>query len=142
MRPLEGIGALRPAPRQSASRVRSGLSRARRKPRPGLARYAAPVAFLLGVTIAVLLIRSGLDGGASPQTTTSGPVTRTSTTRTSTTTKRGTTTGAARRFHIVQTGDTFGSIATKEGISVEELQALNPGVSSNSLQVGQKLRVK
>jgi LysM repeat protein len=69
-------------------------------------------------------------------------VTRTSTTRTSTTTKRGTTTGAARRFHIVQTGDTFGSIATKEGISVEELQALNPGVSSNSLQVGQKLRVK
>jgi LysM repeat protein len=42
----------------------------------------------------------------------------------------------------VQSGDTFGSVATKVQISVEELQALNPGVSSNSLQVGQRLRVK
>jgi LysM repeat protein len=42
----------------------------------------------------------------------------------------------------VQAGDTFGSIAAKVGLSVEELQALNPGVSSNTLQVGQKLRVK
>jgi len=42
----------------------------------------------------------------------------------------------------VESGDTFGSIAAKEGITVSELQALNPGVSSNALQVGQKLRVK
>jgi LysM repeat protein len=42
----------------------------------------------------------------------------------------------------VQTGDTFGTIASKEGITVEQLQALNPGVSTNALQVGQKLRVK
>ena len=48
----------------------------------------------------------------------------------------------ARAFYVVQTGDTFGSIAAKEGISIDELQALNPGVSSNTLQVGQKLRVK
>jgi LysM repeat protein len=47
-----------------------------------------------------------------------------------------------RRFYTVQTGDTFGSIAATVGISVEQLQALNPGVSSNSLQVGQRLRVK
>ena len=42
----------------------------------------------------------------------------------------------------MQTGDTFGSIASKVGISVAQLQGLNPGVSSNALQVGQKLRVK
>src|SRR6266542_3721623 len=137
MRPREGIGALRPPPRQSASRARSGVSRPRRKPRPGFARYAAPAAFLLGVTIAVLLIRSGLGGGSSPQTTTRGPATRLAPTTT-----RRTKTGSARRFYTVESGDTFGSIAAKEGITVSELQALNPGVSSNALQVGQKLRVK
>jgi LysM repeat protein len=115
------------------------MSRARRKPRPGFARYAAPAAFLLGVTIAVLLIRSGLSGGSSPQTTTRGPVTRTATTLARTTTR---TTRSARTSYTVQGGDTFGSIAAKEGISVEELQALNPGVSSNALRVGQRLRVK
>ena len=117
------------------------MSRARRKPRPGVARYVAPAAFLLGVTIAVLLIRSGLGGGASPQATTRGPMTRPTTTLAHTTT-RPTKTGSARQFYTVQSGDTFGSIAAKEGITVSELQALNPGVSSNSLQVGQKLRVK
>jgi hypothetical protein len=115
------------------------MSRARRKPRPGFARYAAPAAFLLGVTIAVLLIRSGLGGGASPQTTTRGPVTRTATTLAAATTR---TKGSARQRYTVQSGDTFGSIAAKEGISVEELQAMNPGVSSNTLRVGQRLRVK
>ena len=118
------------------------MSRARRKPRPGFARYAAPAAFLLGVTIAVLLIRSGLGGGSSPQATTRGPVTRPSTTVAHTTTKRTKTGSSARQFYTVQSGDTFGSIAAREGITVSELQALNPGVSSNSLQVGQKLRVK
>jgi LysM domain len=115
------------------------VSRARRKkPRHGAARYLAPAAFLLGVTIAVLLIRSGLDRG-SPSTTV-GPVTTHPATVARTTTKR--TKTARQQFYTVQTGDTFGSIATKVGISVEQLQALNPGVSSNALQVGQKLRVK
>ena len=116
------------------------MSRARRKSRHTFARYAAPLAFLLAVTVAVLLIRSGLRGGTDPQTTTQGPVTRTAPTL-ATTTGRSSTPGA-RKFYTVQGGDTFGSIAAKEGISVEELQALNPGVSSNALRVGQRLRVK
>ena len=117
------------------------MSRARRKPSARVARYLAPAAFLLGVTIAVLLVRSGLGGGGtSTQTTTVGPVTRTATTLAQTTTRRGS--GSAREFYTVQSGDTFGSVAAKVQISVEELQALNPGVSSNSLQVGQRLRVK
>ena len=108
------------------------MSRARRKSRHTFARYAAPLAFLLAVTIAVLLIRSGLKGGADPQTTTRGPVTRTATTL-ATTTRRSST--SARQFYPV-------SISAKAAISIEELRRLNPGVSSNSLQVGQKVRVK
>ena len=115
------------------------MSRADRA-RPHVARYAAPVAFLLGVTIAVLLIRSGL-GGGSPSTTTVGPVTHPTTTS-ATTTKRGSTTARGTRYYTVQRGDTFGSISSKTGASIAELERLNPGVSSNTLQVGQKLRVK
>jgi LysM repeat protein len=112
---------------------------ASRKARPHVARYAAPVAFLLGVTIAVLLIRSALGGGGT--TTTTGPVTHPSST-VATTTKRGSSTAHGTRFYTVQTGDTFGSISAKTGTSIAALERLNPGVSSNTLQVGQKLRVK
>jgi hypothetical protein len=115
--------------------------RRRRSVRAGAARYLAPAAFLLAVTIAVLLIRAGLRGNES-QTTTQGPVTTAPTTvKPSTTTKVRTRTTRAQ-FYTVQTGDTFGSIASKTGISVSQLQRLNPNVSSNSLQVGQRLRVK
>ena len=115
--------------------------RASRKARPHVARYAAPVAFLLGVTIAVLLIRSGL-GGGSHATTTVGPVTHPATTSVATTTKRGSTPSPGTHFYTVQRGDTFGSISGKTGTSIADLERLNPGVSSNTLQVGQKLRVK
>ena len=114
------------------------MSRPRRRPSPGVARYVAPAAFLLAVTIAVLLIRSGLRSD-NTTTTTTGPAAPT--TRQGTTTRAKTTTSAAQ-FYTVATGDTFGSIAAKTGISIDRLAQLNPGVSSNSLQVGQRLRVK
>ena len=115
-------------------------------PRRRLARYAAPAVFLLGVTIAVLLVRAGLGGGGTPQTTL-GPLTHPSTVHvvptsgpTTATTDSTTTTGA--QFYTVRRGDTFGAIAAAEGTTVAELERLNPGVSSNALQVGQRLRVK
>ncbi len=123
------------------SRASKRASRASKKARPHVARYAAPVAFLLGVTIAVLLIRSGL-GGGSHATTTVGTVTHPSSTSVPTMTKRGSSTAPRVRYYTVQTGDTFGSISAKTGTSIADLQRLNPGVSSNTLQVGQKLRVK
>jgi LysM repeat protein len=118
-----------------------------RKERAGAARYAAPVAFLLGVTIAVLLVRSGL-GGHSPATT--GPVIHATTARvppktptvTGVATSASQTSTAGTQYYTVQTGDTYGSIASSHGIAVTDLEALNPGVSSNSLQVGQRIRVK
>jgi LysM repeat protein len=114
------------------------MSRTRRKPRPSITHYAAPAAFLAGVTIAVLLVHSGLSHHHHSTTATTAVV---STTGESTTTTKGSA-KTPKRFYTVQTGDTFGTIAAKEGISVAQLQALNPGVSSNALQVGQKLRVK
>jgi peptidoglycan lytic transglycosylase D len=107
------------------------------------AHYVAPAAFLIAVTIAVFLIRAGLNSG-HPATTGQGPVTQTSTASTTPrgTTRRVTTTLAGGRFYTVQTGDTFGSISAKTGVPISQLERLNPGVSSNALQVGQRLRIK
>jgi LysM repeat protein len=118
-------------------------SRSRRR----IARYAAPAVFLLGVTIAVLLIRSGLGGGGGTPQPTLGPVTRTSTVKVvpkpgPTTASTGATTTAGAQLYTVRRGDTFGAIAAAEGTTVAELERLNPGVSSNALQVGQKIRVR
>jgi hypothetical protein len=115
-----------------------------RKPRPAVARYAAPAAFLLAVTIAVLLIRSGLHAGDGGTSTERGPVTHPSTAVTPPpgTTRAGATTTKGGRYYTVTSGDTFGSISVKTGVPVAQIEQLNPGVSSNSLRVGQKLRVK
>ena len=117
-----------------------------RKKGPSASHYGAPALFLLAVTIAVLLIRSGLGGGSGSGTATtrSGPVTHPSTAPTPPpgTTRQGATTTTSGRFYTVAAGDTFGSISAKTGVPIAQLEQLNPGVSSNSLQVGQKLRVK
>ncbi len=59
------------------------------------------------------------------------------------TAKTTTTTGAAKTgaTYTVQAGDTLVGIAKKIGIQLATLQSLNPGVTANSLQVGQKLNI-
>jgi LysM repeat protein len=124
--------------------------------RKELARYGAPAAFLAAVTIAVILIKSGLNGG-SGSTTTVGlfpTTTRTATTTTATTTKLVLTTPQATtatttetttpgaEYYAVKSGDTLGSIAQKYGTTVDELMTLNPGIDPTALLIGQKLRVK
>jgi LysM repeat protein len=115
-----------------------------------LTRYGAPAAFLAAVTIAVLLVKAGLSGGdgstttvgALPTTrpTTSSPTTTrlVLTTPTATTT---TTTAQEGEYHVVESGDTLGSIAEKYDTTVEELVRLNPGVDPTALRVGDRIRV-
>ena len=45
------------------------------------------------------------------------------------------------RTYTIREGDTFETIAADEGTTVEQLQALNPDVDPNSLQVGQKILI-
>jgi LysM repeat protein len=108
-------------------------------PRRRIAHYAAPVLLLALVTVAVLLIRSGLDAG-STKTTTRGATQNPA--RTVVTRRHRHAKPRAIRYYTVQTGDTFGAIAAKTGVPVSQLERLNPGISSNALQIGQKLRVK
>jgi LysM repeat protein len=112
-----------------------------------LARYGAPAAFLAAVTIAVLLVKSGLnsgDGGTTTSTVPRRPVATTTapptTTRLVLTTTTPTSTTVAA-YYDVQAGDTLGSIAARYGTSVDELLSLNPGIDPATLRVGQRIRV-
>lgn len=44
--------------------------------------------------------------------------------------------------YTVQPGDTLSGIAAKTHISLTRLEALNPSVSANALQSGQRLRLR
>ena len=118
-----------------------------------LTRYGAPAAFLVAVTIAVLLIKSGLEGSSQTTTavvptttraTTTVPPTTTKivlTTPTSGTTSSTTTTTPGAKYYVIQTGDTLGGIASRYGTTVDQLMTLNPGLDPSALQPGQRIRV-
>jgi len=95
-----------------------------------LALVAFVIAFL------VVLSNSGVShdsgGGAAPPSTTP---TGSSTTRT-------TSRFAHRRTYTVRAGDTLGAIAIKTGVSVTNLEDLNPGLDPEGLVAGQKLKLR
>ena len=108
-----------------------------------LARFAAPVAFLAAATIAILLVRSGLDNGDA----TTPPATTAATTTAPATTAPGTpgattTDTAGAEYYEIQPGDTLAVIADLHDTTVEQLLVLNPDVDPVALTVGQRIRVK
>jgi LysM repeat protein len=98
-------------------------------------RYGAPAAFLAAVTIAVLLVRSGLQTTASPGTTSVA-------TTQSTPTTTGTTTAQQKQFYRLRSGETLSDVAIRFSTTVEDLLALNPGIEPTNLNVGQRIRVR
>ena len=110
------------------------------------ARYAS-----LAATIAVLLIKAGLDNSGESTTTavlaTSAPTTTQPATTpklvltqsTPGTTTETTTPGA--QYYVIQSGDTLGSVAAKYNTTVDELVRLNPGIDPTALHIGQRIRV-
>ena len=45
-------------------------------------------------------------------------------------------------YYQVKKGDTLYSIARKHGMTVSEIQKLNPGINANSLKIGSRLKLK
>ena len=109
-----------------------------------LARYAAPAAFLLAVTVAILVVRAGLDNGdasPTPRATTTEVAPTTTTGQEPGTTGTGTVPADAE-FYEIQAGDTLAVIADQHDTTVEELFVLNPDIDPVALTVGQRIRVK
>jgi LysM repeat protein len=103
--------------------------------RSRLTRWAAPVAFLVAITIGALVVRAGFEHGrhhGTPPTTTTASKRKTH--------------PHHRQQHVqtytVLSGDTLDSIAAKTGTTVTRLKQLNPHVDPAALQVGEKIRVK
>ena len=95
------------------------------------------------MTIVIVLIHAGLSGGGTATTPTVPVSTAAATTSANTTTPAAIVpTTPTKQFYVIQSGDTFGVVASKFNTTVEALQALNPDTSSNSLTIGQKIRVK
>ncbi|MHB1243165.1 MAG: LysM peptidoglycan-binding domain-containing protein [Gaiellaceae bacterium] len=115
-----------------------------------LARYAAPAAFLAAVTIAVLLVRSGLENGktaappAAATTTAQVTTTRPAETETTASTETTGTTAdpAGAEFYEIEAGDTLAVVAERFDTTVEQLLVLNPDVDPVALTIGQRIRVK
>jgi len=99
--------------------------------RAELKRYGAPTVFLLAVTIAVLLVRSGLRHHAAPASAT-------------TTVKKTTTAPGSRRprYYKLRAGETLSDVAVRFNTTVDRLLALNPHVKPTALIVGQRIRVR
>src|SRR5881227_3536275 len=94
------------------------------------ARYLAPIALAAAVAGTYLIVHNGLTAKQAS--------TRTSTIRRA----PGHGKFARRRFYAAQPGDNLTAIATKTGISLTTLEALNPHVDPNSLHSGQRLRLR
>ena len=108
-----------------------------------LARYAAPAAFLLAATIAVLIVRAALTDEDPATTPPAATTTVTTTTEPGDTGSGETTTSpAGAQFYKIQAGDTLAVVADQYDTTVEQLLVLNPDVDPVALTIGQRIRVK
>jgi LysM repeat protein len=108
--------------------------------RAWLARVAAPAAFLAAVTVAVLIVRAGLETD-EPRRVPPPPPPPPATTQTPTETAPAVGPTEATREYVVREGDTLDRIALEFDTTVERLLELNPRAEPTSLQPGQRLRV-
>jgi LysM repeat protein len=96
------------------------------------ARYLAPVALVATAVGAYLIVSSNISSSSKPAPPSHVlDLSRVVRNR-----------YAHRRFYVVQPGDTMTRISTKTGISMPRLEQLNSSLDPNSLQTGQRLRLR
>jgi hypothetical protein len=96
------------------------------------ARYLAPVALVAAIAGTYAVVHAGLK--PKPAVTLSQP-----------SPGRGTPAHrhfARAKFYVVSPRDNLTAIATKTGVPVGNIEALNPNLDPNSLQPGQRLRLR
>ena len=98
------------------------------------ARYLAPVALIATIAGAFLIVRHDTASHATTTQSHQAEALRPAK-------------GVERRFavakvYVVQPGDILSRIATKTGVSLSTLESLNPTLDPNSLQAGQRLRLR
>ena len=107
-------------------------------------RWLAPIALLAFAAAILIVLSSGGGGGGSD----AGDDTRAGVT--AATTSDATTTGASttettpskRRYYRVMPGDTLSLIADRTGVALEVIEELNPGLDAQTLQTGQRIKLR
>jgi LysM repeat protein len=100
--------------------------------------YAAPAAFLLAATLAVVPLRAWVHNAPeAPVKAKKAPAAAAKTHVRPAAAKR----PPARRLYTVKAGDTLAAIAGRIDVPVGKLLELNPTVEPTSLFIGQRLRV-
>ncbi len=95
--------------------------------------FVAPAAALLAATLVVALVRTGMnDRSGATKTPRKTPAAHV----------KPTVRVAAKRVYVVRAGDTLTTIAASTGVSVAQLQRLNPQVEPTSLFIGDKIRLR
>jgi LysM repeat protein len=105
------------------------------------ARFLAPLALLAALAAVYLVVQHSDTGGSSPS---AAPVTRTTSTakqKTSTTTSRPKATKGPRTY-TVRLGDTLTTIASRTGVSADQISELNPNLDPQALVVGTKIKLR
>ena len=121
-----------PPSRPMGSAQRTPRARPRPAGGPGstghVARIAAPVVFLIAVIALIgIVVQSGVMSGSTEPT----PTPTVKSTKSTSVTKK----------YVVQSGDSWSSIAARFNTSIDDLQALNPELSSTTLVVGVRIVV-
>lgn len=105
----------------------------------------APLALLVAIAAVGYVVSSGTredDGtGSSSKSRDAGDGKTSTGTKTSTSPKT-TPASAQKKTYTVKSGDTLGTIAETTGVSVAELQQLNPELDPQSLTVGDRIRLR
>jgi hypothetical protein len=102
-----------------------------------LARALAFIALAAGVIALLVVISTSLEDADGPTRQGGAAQTRTQADRQQGDGRRG-----GRAAYVVQTGDTLSAIAEKTGVSIAQLQELNPGMDPQILTPGDRLRLR
>jgi LysM repeat protein len=99
------------------------------------ARYLAPLAIAAVAAISYVIVHKALTDKH-----TSVPIVQTTSSPTGT--SHAIVLKTKTKFYVVQPNDTLSKIASRTGVSVSELEALNPTVTPDSLHPSQRLRLR
>lgn len=105
--------------------------------RRSAARLIAPLALVLSVVAVLVVLQSSLGSEESGDDTPSQTATdQAGTTETTQRPRR------VRATYTVKLNDTLGLISEKTGVSVEQIETLNPELDPQNLIVGQKIKLR
>jgi len=102
------------------------------------ARYIAPLALAAAVIATYLIVHHALANKHSSSSTATVHTTGTTLTNHGHSASRAST----AKFYVVKPGDSLSEIATKTGVAVGTIEALNPNVNPIALQPSQRLRLR